>query len=93
MAHPTTFFIFNKIDIIILMKNLAFIDGQNLHLGTKEEGWKVDLGKFRIYLNDKYKVKEAYYYLGKCPRRLGISEALYSHSEIWIYSSIQRSHW
>lgn len=46
------------------MKNLAFIDGQNLHLGTKEEGWKVDLSKFRIYLKDKYKVTEAYYYLG-----------------------------
>lgn len=44
--------------------NLAFIDGQNLHLGTKEEGWKVDLVKFRIYLKEKYKVKEAYYFLG-----------------------------
>ena len=38
--------------------NLAFIDGQNLHLGTKEEGWKVDLIKFRIYLKEKYKVEE-----------------------------------
>lgn len=44
--------------------NLAFIDGQNLHLGTKEEGWKVDLIKFRIYLKEKYKVREAYYFLG-----------------------------
>lgn len=44
--------------------NLAFIDGQNLHLGTKEEGWKVDLVKFRVYLKEKYKVKEAYYFLG-----------------------------
>jgi uncharacterized LabA/DUF88 family protein len=44
--------------------NLAFIDGQNLHLGTREEGWKVDLVKFRIYLKEKYKVKEAYYFLG-----------------------------
>ena len=44
--------------------NLAFIDGQNLHLGTKEEGWKVDLIKFRTYLKEKYKVREAYYFLG-----------------------------
>ena len=44
--------------------NLAFIDGQNLHLGTKEEGWKVDLIKFRIYLKEKYGAKEAYYFLG-----------------------------
>ena len=45
-------------------KNLAFIDGQNLHLGTTQEGWKVDLRKFRIYLKDKYSVNEAYYFLG-----------------------------
>jgi hypothetical protein len=45
-------------------KNLAFIDGQNLHLGTKESGWKVDFVKFRIYLKDKYKVEEAYYFMG-----------------------------
>lgn len=44
--------------------NIAFIDGQNLHLGTKEEGWKVDVTKFRVYLKEKYKVKEAYYFLG-----------------------------
>jgi hypothetical protein len=35
-------------------KNLAFIDGQNLHLGTKESGWKVDLNKFKVYLKDKF---------------------------------------
>jgi uncharacterized LabA/DUF88 family protein len=46
------------------LSNLAFIDGQNLHLGTKEEGWKIDLVKFRIYLKEKYHVTEAYYFLG-----------------------------
>jgi uncharacterized LabA/DUF88 family protein len=45
-------------------RNLAFIDGQNLHLGTKEDGWKVDLSRFRTYLKDKYHVDEAYYFLG-----------------------------
>lgn len=44
--------------------NFAFIDGQNLHLGTKQEGFSVDLKKFRIYLKDKYHVSEAYYFLG-----------------------------
>ncbi len=46
------------------MNNIAFVDGQNLHLGTTEENWKVDFVKFRIYLNDKYNVSEAYYFLG-----------------------------
>ena len=44
--------------------NIAFIDGQNLHLGLKEAGWCVDFKKFRIYLSDKYKIKRAYYFLG-----------------------------
>ncbi len=44
--------------------NLAFIDGQNLYLGTKQEGWCVDLSKFHTYLKDKFNVKEAYYFMG-----------------------------
>jgi len=46
------------------MKNLAFIDGQNLHLGTAQNDWKVNYAKFRVYLKDKYSVDEAYYFLG-----------------------------
>jgi len=45
-------------------QNLAFIDGQNLHLGTKENNWKTDHVKFRIYLKDKYQIETAYYFLG-----------------------------
>jgi len=44
--------------------NLAFIDGQNLYLGTMQNNWAVDYRKFRIYLRDKYHVEEAYYFLG-----------------------------
>ena len=46
------------------MENLAFIDGQNLYLGTMQNNWKADHSKLRIYLRDKYKVREAYYFLG-----------------------------
>ncbi len=51
----------NKIE-----NNLAFIDGQNLYMGTKssQPAWKVDLAKFRKYLTEKYHVKKAYYFLG-----------------------------
>jgi len=44
--------------------NVAFIDGQNLHLGTKEKGWAVNHKRLRTYLRDKYKIDEAYYFLG-----------------------------
>jgi uncharacterized LabA/DUF88 family protein len=46
------------------VNNLAFIDGQNLHLGSLENGWEVDYKRFRIYLKDKYKIKRAYYFIG-----------------------------
>jgi len=46
--------------------NVAFIDGQNLYLGTTKlkESWEIDLVRFRIYLQKKYGVSRAYYYVG-----------------------------
>jgi len=46
--------------------NLAFVDGQNLYMGTNSENpaWEVDLAKFRQYLTKKYSVQKAYYFLG-----------------------------
>lgn len=48
----------------VVKRNYAFVDAQNLHLGTREDGWDIDLAKFRIYLKEKYMVSEAYYFLG-----------------------------
>lgn len=47
-----------------LVRNQAFIDGQNLYMNTKSNGWKVDLARFRIYLREKYQVERAYYFIG-----------------------------
>ena len=47
--------------------NFAFIDGQNLYMGTAKKEvnpWKIDLARFRIYLEKKYFVSKAYYFLG-----------------------------
>ena len=44
--------------------NIAFIDNQNLHLGTQADGWKVGYEKFRIYLRDKYEIEEVYCFFG-----------------------------
>ncbi len=46
------------------MNNYAFIDGQNLHIGTKVSGWFVDYKKFQIYLRDKYLVNKIFYFWG-----------------------------
>jgi uncharacterized LabA/DUF88 family protein len=48
------------------MANQAFIDGQNLYLGTThaKDPWRVDLNRFRVYLKEKYNVDKAYYFIG-----------------------------
>ena len=49
------------------MKNIAFIDGQNLYMGTTKRDvcpWTIDLKRFRIYLFKKYSITTAYYHLG-----------------------------
>jgi len=43
--------------------NYAFIDSQNLNLGIKSLGWKLDFVKFRRYLREKYGVVTAYLFI------------------------------
>jgi len=45
----------------------AFIDSQNLNLGVLDQGWKLDFGRFRIYLKDKYGAEKAYLFIGFMP--------------------------
>ncbi len=47
-------------------ENIAFIDGQNLHMGTlcSDTPWKVDFKRFRRFLLEKYKVSRVYFYMG-----------------------------
>lgn len=42
----------------------AFIDSQNLNLGVRSQGWKLDFSRFRVYLSDKYKVQKAFLFIG-----------------------------
>ena len=62
------------------VSNIAFIDGQNLHMGTKDLGWSVDYKKLRTYLRDKYHITEAYYFLGYV-----------SEEEQDLYDSLQKA--
>ena len=44
--------------------NYAFIDSQNLNLSIRDQGWVLDFGKFRTYLQDKYGVTKAFLFIG-----------------------------
>jgi len=46
------------------LKIYAFIDSQNLNLGVRSLGWKLDFKKFRQYLFDKFRVDKAFLFLG-----------------------------
>lgn len=48
------------------LRNIAYVDGQNLFMGTtkSEPRWNIHLPRLRVYLDQKYDVERAYYYLG-----------------------------
>lgn len=67
----------------------AFIDSQNLNLGTSKDikkgkkviykGWKLDFKKFRKYLFDKFRVKKAFLFIGYIKRNEKMYKALTSY--------------
>lgn len=59
----------NLSDVTYKMKtgrpnNFAFIDSQNLNLSIREQGWVLDFGKFRKYLERKYEITKAFLFIG-----------------------------
>jgi uncharacterized LabA/DUF88 family protein len=64
--------------------NYAFIDSQNLNIGLSSDivldgkvvytGWKLDFAKLRTFLTDRYRVAEAFLFIGNLPG----NEALYT---------------
>lgn len=57
--------------------NFAFIDSQNLNLGTQRMGWKMDWKKFRKVLGEKYNVTKAYMFIGYVPEFEPLYEQLH----------------
>jgi len=54
--------------------NYAFIDSQNLNLGVRAQGWRIDYKKFRLYLKNKYNIENAYLFIGQ----VDANQALYA---------------
>lgn len=80
--------------------NYAFIDGQNLNLGVKNDvwrsfgsdwyactyrGWQLDYRKFRVYLKDKYNVEKAYYFIGELKTNTLLYKNLQEYGYIVIF--------
>ncbi len=59
----------------------AFIDSQNLNLGIKSCGWELDFKRFRLYLKNKYDVKEVFLFIG----HIAGNESLYTSLQRFGY--------
>ena len=65
--------------------NYAFIDSQNLNLSIRNQGWTLDFGRFRKYLNDKYGVVKAFLFIGYVPTNQNLYTALQEQGFILIF--------
>lgn len=63
----------------------AFIDSQNLNLGVRDQGWSLDFNKFHIYLKEKYKVSNAYIFIGYLPGNEDLYTKLQSYGYICVF--------
>ncbi len=70
------------------MSNFAFIDAQNVHRGIQSLGWKLNWGKFRVYLKEKYTITTAYLFLGYMPTNQELYTELQKAGYIIIFKPV-----
>jgi uncharacterized LabA/DUF88 family protein len=70
------------------MKTIAYIDGANLHQGVKNLGWRLDYARFRVWLQDKYKVEAVYLFIGLVPKNKNLYTALQEIGYILVYKEV-----
>ncbi len=64
--------------------NYAFIDSQNLNLGTQKMGWKMDWKKFREWLKNEYDVEKAFMFIGYMPDFEKLYDQLHSQGYLVV---------
>ena len=67
------------------MTTYAFIDSQNLNLGIRELGWKLDDARFRVYLREKYSVDKAFLFIGYLPQNADLYARLQEAGFICVF--------
>jgi len=68
--------------------NYAFIDSQNLNLAIRDQGWALDWMKFKVYLEEKYKVTKAYLFIGYIESNANLYLALQRYGYVLIFKPI-----
>jgi len=70
--------------------NFAFIDSNNLNLGIKELGWRLDFKKFRRYLTEKYGITQAYLFIGYLPENQELYRSLQEFGYVLIFKPVMK---
>lgn len=72
----------------IKVNNVAYIDGSNLHNAVRNFSWEFDYARFRIWLSEKYSVKQAYIFLGMMPKYKELYTYLQNCGYILIFKEV-----
>ncbi len=72
------------------LANYAFIDSQNLNLGVRSIGWRIDYRKLRLYLKNKYKIEKAFMFIGLVANNQKLYTELQSAGFILIFKPTVR---
>ncbi|MBI2357032.1 NYN domain-containing protein [Candidatus Dojkabacteria bacterium] len=70
------------------ISNYAFVDSQNLNLGVRKKGWRLDWGKFRLFLRNKYKVSKAFLFIGFIESNASLYRELQEAGYILIFKNV-----
>ncbi len=68
--------------------NFAYIDGANLHKGIEGFDWKFDYSRFRVWLTEKYGIKNAYIFIGLIPKYKDLYTYLQDCGFILIFKEV-----
>lgn len=68
--------------------NSAFIDSQNVNLGVQSLGWKLDWRRFRVYLEEKYGVGNAFLFIGYIPENQQLYTSLQQAGFILVFKPV-----
>jgi uncharacterized LabA/DUF88 family protein len=68
--------------------NFAYIDGANLYRGITNSGWSLDYRKFRVWLAEKYGVKNAYIFIGLIPKYKELYKYLQEAGFVLVFKEV-----
>lgn len=71
---------------------IAYVDAANLHHATVGAGWMLDYERFFVWLQDKYRVEEAYLFIGFIEKFSALYEHLKKCGFFIVFRSVVRDH-